>query len=68
MRVDKVILRAALSTLAAIAALLAAMILALWIEEKLPQSKRLERLNQVAIKQMRILTEEQNSKLLGEKK
>ena len=41
---------------------------AVLIEEKLPQSKRLERLNQVAIKQMRILTEEQNSKLLGEKK
>ena len=38
---------------------------AVLIEEKLPQSKRLERLNQVAIKQMRILTEEKSSKLLG---
>ena len=38
---------------------------AVLIEEKLPQSKRIERLNQVAIKQMRILTEEKSSKLLG---
>ena len=41
---------------------------AVLIEEKLPQSKRLERLNQVAIKQMRILTEENNRKLLGNEK
>jgi hypothetical protein len=41
---------------------------AVLIEEKLPQSKRLTRLNQVAIKQMRILTEEKNNKLLGEDK
>ena len=40
---------------------------AVLIEEKLPQSKRLERLNQVAIKQMRILTEEKSSKLLEDK-
>ena len=38
---------------------------AVLIEEKLPQPQRLERLNQVAIKQMRILTEEKRSKLLG---
>ena len=38
---------------------------AVLIEEKLPQSKRLERLNQVAIKQMRILTAEKSHKLLG---
>ncbi len=38
---------------------------AVLIEEKLPQPQRLERLNQVAIKQMRILTEEKSSKLLG---
>ncbi|MBQ9789852.1 MAG: KilA-N domain-containing protein [Lentisphaeria bacterium] len=36
-----------------------------FIEEKLAQPQRLERLNQVAIKQMQILIEEQNSKLLG---
>ncbi|MBE6363667.1 MAG: KilA-N domain-containing protein [Lentisphaerae bacterium] len=40
---------------------------AVLIEEKLPQQQRLERLNQVAIKQMRILTEEKSSKLLGGK-
>lgn len=40
---------------------------AVLIEEKLPQPQRLERLNQVAIKQMRILTEEKSSKLLGGK-
>ena len=40
---------------------------AVLIEEKLSQPQRLERLNQVAIKQMRILTEEKNSKLLGDK-
>ena len=40
---------------------------AVLIEEKLPQPQRLERLNQVAIKQMRILTEEKNGNLLGEK-
>ena len=40
---------------------------AVLIEEKLPQPQRLERLNQVAIKQMRILTEEKNSKLLENK-
>ena len=38
---------------------------AVLIEEKLSQPQRLERLNQVAIKQMRILTEEKSSKLLG---
>ena len=38
---------------------------AVLIEEQLPQPQRLERLNQVAIKQMRILTEENSSKLLG---
>jgi len=38
---------------------------AVLIEEKLPQPQRLEKLNQVAIKQMRILTEEKSSKLLG---
>ena len=37
---------------------------AVLIEEKLSQPQRLERLNQVAIKQMRILTEEKSSKLL----
>ena len=40
---------------------------AVLIEEKLSQPQRLERLNQVAIKQMRILTEEKSSKLLGDK-
>ena len=40
---------------------------AVLIEEKLPQPQRLERLNQVAIKQMRILTEEKSSKLLEDK-
>ena len=38
---------------------------AVLIDEKIPQSLRLTRLNQVAIKQMRILTEEKSSKLLG---
>ena len=38
---------------------------AVLIEEKLSQPQRLARLNQVAIKQMRILTEEKSSKLLG---
>ena len=38
---------------------------AVLIEEKLSQSQRLTRLNLVAIKQMRILTEEKSSKLLG---
>ncbi len=38
---------------------------AVLIEEQLPQPQRLERLNQVAIKQMRILTAEKRSKLLG---
>ena len=38
---------------------------AVLIEEQLSQPQRLERLNQVAIKQMRILTEEKSSKLLG---
>ncbi len=37
---------------------------AVLIEEKLPQSKRLERLNQVAIKQMRILTAEKSNLLI----
>ena len=41
---------------------------AVLIEEKLSQSQRLERLNQVAIKQMRIFTEENSSKLLFWKK
>ena len=40
---------------------------AVLIEEKLSQPQRLARLNQVAIKQMRILTEEKNSKLLENK-
>ena len=40
---------------------------AVLIEEKLAQPQRLERLNQVAIKQMRILTEEKSNKLLGDK-
>ena len=40
---------------------------AVLIEEKLSPPQRLERLNQVAIKQMRILTEEKSSKLLGGK-
>ena len=40
---------------------------AVLIEEQLSQPQRLERLNQVAIKQMRILTEEKSSKLLGDK-
>ena len=38
---------------------------AVLIAEQLSQPQRLERLNQVAIKQMRILTEEKSSKLLG---
>ena len=38
---------------------------AVLIEEQLSQPQRLERLNQVAIKQMRILTEEKRSKSLG---
>ena len=38
---------------------------AVLIEEQLTQPQRLERLNQVAIKQMRILTAEKSSKLLG---
>ena len=38
---------------------------AVLIEEKLSQPQRLERLNQVAIKQMRILTAEKSRKLLG---
>lgn len=37
---------------------------AVLIEEKMPQAKRLERLNKVAINQMRILTEEHNSRRL----
>ena len=40
---------------------------AVLIEEKLSQPQRLERLNQVAIKQMRILAEGKSSKLLGGK-
>ena len=40
---------------------------AVLIEEQLPQPQRLERLNQVAIGQMRILTEGKSSKLLGGK-
>ena len=40
---------------------------AVLIEEQLPQPQRLERLNQVAIKQMRILTEEKSNKLIGDK-
>ena len=40
---------------------------AVLIEEKLSQPQRLERLNQVAIKQMRILTAEKNNNLLGDK-
>ena len=40
---------------------------AVLIEEQLSQSQRLERLNQVAIKQMRILTEEKNNKLLEDR-
>ena len=40
---------------------------AVLIEEKLSQPQRLERLNQVAIKQMRILTEEKSSKLLEDR-
>ena len=40
---------------------------AVLIEEKLPQSQRLTRLNQVAIKQMRILTEENKVNLLEDK-
>ena len=40
---------------------------AVLIEEQLPQPQRLERLNQVAIKQMRILTEEKNNKLLEDR-
>ncbi len=38
---------------------------AVLIEEQLSQPQRLERLNQVAIKQMRILTAKKSSKLLG---
>ena len=40
---------------------------AVLIEEQLSQPQRLERLNQVAIKQMRILTAEKSSKLLENK-
>ena len=40
---------------------------AVLIAEQLSQPQRLERLNQVAIKQMRILTAEKNNNLLGDK-
>ena len=41
---------------------------AVLIEEKLPQPQRLERLNQVAIKQMRILTAEKNDLLISKER
>ncbi|AQQ10401.1 KilA-N domain protein [Sedimentisphaera cyanobacteriorum] len=37
---------------------------ALFISERLPQNERLERLNEIAIKQMKLLVEEANRKLL----
>ena len=41
---------------------------AVLIEEQLPQPQRLERLNQVAIKQMRILTAEKNDLLISKER
>ena len=37
---------------------------AVMINEKMPQSKRLQKLNRIAIQQMRVLQEVENRKLL----
>jgi 5-methylcytosine-specific restriction endonuclease McrBC GTP-binding regulatory subunit McrB len=41
---------------------------AVFINEQIPQSERLQKLNQIAIQQMRVLKEVENRKLLKQKR